>query len=240
MDSAGNLYGSAGGGRNGYHCIGGCGTVYELSLSGGIWTETILHKFRGDGSRYGGDGAGPNSLTFDALGNMYGSTSMGGNQYDNYGTVFMLEHAKKRWVYSLVHNFGGVEGFRPMANVIVNKAGNIFGTCYSGGTGDAGTIWELVYSSTNKSFTSHVLHMNAAGNIFGGAETEGGGGEGTFYKLVKSGKIWNLEVLHTFTGGADGGYPGLGVPLLEPSGKIFGLADSGGTFGEGVVFENTP
>jgi hypothetical protein len=58
---------------------------------------------------------------------------------------------------------------------------------------------------------------------------------------------WNIfgatlgkKVLHTFAGGADGGIPSLGTPLLLPNGNIFGLAQTVGTYGYGVVFENIP
>jgi uncharacterized repeat protein (TIGR03803 family) len=251
MDSVGNLYGAAsGGGTNSGRCGPGCGTVFELSPSGGGWTETILHRFRGTGGRYNGDGSGPNGVTFDALGNLYGSTVQGGIR-QNDGTVFKMKHTKTGWVESVLYSFpGGDSGMNPEANVIVDKAGNIYGTCLQA----YGSVWELVRSGN--AFTLQVLHafslneanqpggiaMNAAGNIFGAATTGpyGCNGCGALYKLTKSGTTWSEKVLHSFTGGADGGNPSLGAPLLDPSGNIFGLTDGGGTFGFGVVFENIP
>jgi uncharacterized repeat protein (TIGR03803 family) len=254
IDSAGNLYGTAGGGGiNDGFCTGDCGTVFELSPSGGGWTETILHRFRGNGGRYSGDGAQPNGLTFDSSGNLYGSTFTGSNQRQNEGTVFRLKHTKAGWVENVLYSFTGADGFRPWGNVIVNKAGHIFGTCNEGGANNAGTVWELAGSGTK--FTSQVLYnfsysgggalpggitMNKVGNILGAATGNSSAGTATFYKLIKSGNTWSEKVLHTFTGGADGGTPSLGPPLLDPSGNIFGLTAFGGTFGDGVAFELTP
>jgi uncharacterized repeat protein (TIGR03803 family) len=253
IDGAGNLYGAAGGGVNGGYCIDRCGTVFELSPSSGGWTETILHRFRGSGGRYNGDGAGPNGLAFDDVGNLYGSTFTGSNQRQNWGTVFKLKHTKTGWVESVLYSFTPVNGTRPYGNVVVNKAGDVFGTCNSGGINDAGTAWELVRSGTT--FTLQVLYsfsysgggalpggitMNKVGNILGAAAGNGSAGTATFYKLIKSGNTWSEKVLHTFSGGSDGGEPSLGPPLLDASGNIFGLAVTGGTFGDGVAFELTP
>ena len=243
LDSTGNLYGTAGGG-GGNNGACDCGTIFELTHSGDAWTETILHRFRGGGGLYNGDGSGPNGLTFDAVGDLYGSTAAGGNQRQNYGTVFRLKRTGSGWAYKVLYSFTGPEtGFRPEGNVVVDKAGRVYGTCYEGG----GTVWELTQSGTI--FTLQVLHdfsvdgsgpggiaMDASKNIFGATQ----GSSSTFYKLSKSGSAWNEVVLHAFTGGADGADPSLGTPLLERNGNIFGLTDGGGTYGFGVVFENTP
>jgi uncharacterized repeat protein (TIGR03803 family) len=80
----GNLYGAAyfGGGDTG--CFGGCGAIFELSESGGVWKETILHNFRGNADgRYPAGG-----LTVDTKGNFYGATMWGGS--GGYGTVFQI------------------------------------------------------------------------------------------------------------------------------------------------------
>jgi uncharacterized repeat protein (TIGR03803 family) len=243
LDSTGNLYGTAGGGGAANGACD-CGTIFELTPSGDTWTETILHRFRGAGGLYNGDGSGPNGLTFDAVGDLYGSTAAGGNQRQNYGTVFRLKRTSSGWAYKVLYSFTGPEtGFRPEGNVVVDKAGRIYGTCYEGG----GTVWELTKSGTT--FALQVLHdfsvdgsgpggiaMDASRNIFGATQ----GSSNTFYKLSKSGNAWSETVLHTFTGGADGADPSLGTPLLEPNGNIFGLADGGGTYGYGVAFENVP
>ena len=244
-DSAGNLYGTAGGGGiNDGSCIGDCGTVFELSPSAGGWTETILHRFRGAGGRYNGDGAGPNSLTFDTLGNLYGTTYVGGNQRLNYGTVFKVKRTKTGWVESVIHSFTVADGTNPWGNVIVDKAGRIYGTCNQAG----GTAWEL--SRSGSAYSLRVLYsfslvnggpgsitMNRVGNILGATAANGSDGTATFYKLIKSGNSWTEKVVHTFTGGSDGGEPSLGPPLLDSSGNIFGLAVTGG---DGVAFELTP
>jgi hypothetical protein len=81
------------------------------------------------------------------------------------------------------------------------------------------------------------ITMNRVGNILGATAANGSDGTATFYKLIKSGNSWTEKVVHTFTGGSDGGEPSLGPPLLDSSGNIFGLAVTGG---DGVAFELTP
>lgn len=77
MDAAGNLYGTTQGAPG----QGDWGNVFKLTLSNGVWTETILHQFTG-----GSDGGYPlSNLVFDSKGNLYGTTNLGGN---GYGVVF--------------------------------------------------------------------------------------------------------------------------------------------------------
>src|SRR5262252_7489264 len=73
LDAHGNLYGTAVTGGGGF-CEGGCGVIFELLNKGGVWTFQVIHTFSG-----GFDGSGVGSpLTFDRLGNLYGTTPTGG------------------------------------------------------------------------------------------------------------------------------------------------------------------
>lgn len=149
FDSLGNLYGSAATGGSSL-CAGGCGVVYELSpTSSGSWTEQVLYEFTGlpDGEQPSSD------LTFDAAGNLYGTTTYGGLQGSSCvilgcGTVFKLNYASGTWTESALHLFGGAtsDGFQPYAGVVLDSAGNIYGTASVGGVngnfgGDGGIVY---------------------------------------------------------------------------------------------------
>lgn len=105
----------------------------------GHWTEKTLHNF---GS--GEDGAEPQAgLIFDAVGNLYGTTSGGGA--NTGGTVFELTHtASGGWTEKILHDFGrGEDGSSPRAGLIFDAAGNLYGTTQPGGAHDLGTVFEV-------------------------------------------------------------------------------------------------
>ena len=120
FDAAGNLYGTTlNGGIHGY------GTVFELTPSGGIWTERVLHSFNVNGS----DGALPFSgLVFDRFGNLYGTTYYGGihNRFDQgCGTVFELTpNGSGGWAEKVLHSFNdnGTDGSSPYAGLTLDAA----------------------------------------------------------------------------------------------------------------------
>src|SRR5208337_2933280 len=124
QDPAGNLYGVTWGGGNlscndGY----GCGTVFEVDAAG---TETVVHSFIG-----GNDGIWPAGLIRDQESNFYGTTSQGG-LFGN-GTVFKLDASGQETVlYSFT---GGADRGQPGAGVVLDAAGNIYGTTGGGGAG---------------------------------------------------------------------------------------------------------
>jgi uncharacterized repeat protein (TIGR03803 family) len=132
-DKAGNLYGttSQGGSSN---CTAGCGIVFELTppaTRGGVWSETVLCRFTG-----GSDGAAPESnLTFDAAGNLYGTTASGGGA-SHAGTVFELAPPSTQggaWTETVLYSFaGGSDGKSPVAGLVFDAAGNLYGTTFFG------------------------------------------------------------------------------------------------------------
>jgi uncharacterized repeat protein (TIGR03803 family) len=137
FDAAGNLYGTTFSGGS----VGG-GTVFQLTpVGGGIWTETILHNFGN-----GGDGANPGAagLIFDASGNLYGTTLEGGT-YD-YGTVFeLLPAGAGLWIETILHSFNRNvrDGIRPVAGLIFETSGNLYGITQGGGVYGNGTVFEV-------------------------------------------------------------------------------------------------
>jgi uncharacterized repeat protein (TIGR03803 family) len=126
FDGAGNLYGGTG---QGFFY----GTVYELMpTSGGGWTEKVLHLF---------SATGPTSLTFDSAGNLYGTLFRGGA---GSGAIFELTLAGGSWTEKVLHNFtGNNDGGGPNAALVIDAAGNLYGTTEAGGRELGGTVFEI-------------------------------------------------------------------------------------------------
>jgi uncharacterized repeat protein (TIGR03803 family) len=132
-DAAGNFYGMTGSGGASEE-----GTVYELSpptAPAGSWTETVIYTFSGNE-----DGGGPfGALVFDAVGNLYGTTSSGGNLtcLEGCGTVFELSPPAtqgQNWTETTIYTFDGADdGGVPDAGLIFDQAGNLYGTTSVGG-----------------------------------------------------------------------------------------------------------
>ena len=137
FDSAGNLYGTTEQGGS-----TGEGTAFQLiPNSDGSWTESVLHSF---GS--GNDGGFPDAgLTFDQAGNLYGTTPSGGG-FGFEGTVFKLTPGSQgHWTETVLHAFSGQDGIVPYndGRLLVDGAGNIYGTAASGGQYGGGTAFEI-------------------------------------------------------------------------------------------------
>src|SRR5258708_7134056 len=150
FDASGNLYGST------YY--GGpskIGTAYELSpRTGGGWSERVLHNFQHNGQ----DGNSPEgTLTFDASGNLYGTTNLGGTY--KQGTVFELSpKSGGGWTEKVLYNFGpySTDGVIPNGGVTFDTAGNLYGTTLGGGNAPAGTVFELSPTSSGN-WTETIL-----------------------------------------------------------------------------------
>jgi hypothetical protein len=139
-DATGALYGTTyNGNANSDKCYGtGCGTVFKLTQSGGVWNQVTLHAFSGNdgGNPVGGLTWGPNSQT------LYGSAARFGR--NGGGTAFALKQFGSKWKLSTVHAFGsGKDGNGPAASVVFDASGNMYGTTTYGGTASEGTVWEI-------------------------------------------------------------------------------------------------
>ena len=184
FDTAGNLYGTSfyGGDTRVVAC--GCGVVWKLEPNPeGTWTMSALFSFMGE------DGALPYAgLIFDAAGNLYGTTEEGGylsvcpvnadRIIGGCGVVFKLTPTSSGWSETVLLAFLGKPGEYPYAGVIMDAAGNLYGTTYGQNT-NYGSVFELTHTSTGWSDT--VLHkftgtgeypiagltMDAAGNLYG-------------------------------------------------------------------------
>jgi uncharacterized repeat protein (TIGR03803 family) len=255
LDASGNLYGTTSGGSP-Y----GCGTVFKLKPTPhGGWIEEILYSFTGCTL----DGAGPQgSLIFDAVGNLYGTTSLCGAH--NYGSVFELTPtAGGGWAERTLHSFNdnGTDGYDLRAgSLALDAAGNLYGTTFGGGTYGYGTVFELKHNPAG-GWSEQILHsfndngtdgynhylpngvvLDASGNLYG---TTDAGGTSDFYGVVfelsrNAAGGWGEKILHNFTdNGTDGLNPSGGL-IWGASGKLYGITEDGGAYYIGTVFEMTP
>jgi len=240
LDKAGNLYGTTSEGGGGTNCLGssGCGTVFELAPDG---TETVLHAFQG-----GTDGAFPvASLLIDKDGNLYGTTEEGGSDGCNsYGCGIVFKVAPDGTETVLYAFQGGIDGAEPESGLIVDKAGDFYGTTAGGGgygcdEGGCGTVFELTPSSAESvlyrfegpsvdgAFPNGMIE-DTSGNFFG--TTEAGGnlctkgsnlGCGTIFELTSNG---TETMLYSFS--SRGIFPE-GV-IEDEKGNLYGVTSQGG------------
>lgn len=240
------------------------------SAAGAHATEKVLHTFAGT------DGAYPTSaLIFDAAGNMYGITEEGGNVTGSCsptcGTVFRLSpNQSGGWTTTVLHTFNVNEGYFPLrSGLVLDSAGNLYGTTGLGGQAHAGTVFELSpmsngqwrqivlhsFSGGDGDFPEGKLVFDAAGNLYGATRSGGnlaaclGNGCGVVYELSpSSGGGWKQTVLYSFNGDSDGGNPIAGL-IFDAAGNLYGTTASGGKVdvgfcgaanGCGTVFKLTP
>src|SRR5258708_10874164 len=157
FDRAGHLYGATGSGGTGtgIECGGrGCGTIFRLQKVSNSWTESVIYNFAGDP-----DGSLPNGdLVIDSQGNIYGTTYTGGA--NDYGAVFELKRSSTGWTESVLHSFAsGTDGVWPMAGLVLDSDGNLYGTASGGGDGGGlgGIVFQLIRSSSG--WTYKMLHV---------------------------------------------------------------------------------
>jgi len=241
FDSVGNIYDTTYSGGNDY------GIVYQLTPSGGTWTENILHTFGYS------DGAYPYSRVIrDSAGNLYGTTWGGGT--NDGGTVFEMSPSGLGWTHTVLYSFqAATDGGNPYSGLIFDSSGNLYGATSSGGSGGGGTVFKLtpagngdwtysvIYSltGTNDCGPQNNLAMDQAGNLYGTTYCDGANQVGNVFKLTPSGSSWTYTSLHDFTGGNDGEIPFCSV-AFDGSGNLYGTTVTGGSRGAGTVWEITP
>jgi uncharacterized repeat protein (TIGR03803 family) len=240
LDSAGNLYGTAVAGGFGGICAGdGCGVVFELQNSGGNWSLITLYSFTGLN-----DGFGPGSpLIFDSAGNLYGTAPDGGAH--GAGVVFELSPTQDGWKQKVIHAFtGGKDGaVGSLGALLLDAAGNLYGTTELGGPAGAGAVYRLSPNG-HGSFKLTVLYdfqgmpdganpyggliSDAAGNLYGTTYFGGATGMGTVFQLTPgpNGK-WQENSLYSFQGGTDGSFPTTTL-LFNSAFTLYGTTSTGG------------
>ncbi len=227
-------------------------------------TESVLYSFAGGTA----DGMYPTAaLVSDKSGNLYGTTSEGGNSTvcgifgGSCGVVFQLTPVSGGgWTETVLYEFtGGADGGTPYDTLVIDDKGNLYGTASVGGASNMGTVFELSPSS-NGAWTETVLHSFAGGSdganpraglilkqnklygttMSGGTGTQCGffGGPcGTVFELARDKTGWTESVLYSFTGTGGDG----GVPYagvtVGKNGNLYGTTFQNGTNGCGTVFE---
>jgi uncharacterized repeat protein (TIGR03803 family) len=227
LDAAGNLYGTTpeAGANNG-------GVVYKVDTAG---NETVLHTFAAPGSN-GDDGATPVAgVTLDSAGNLYGTSENGGGP-GGTGIVYKLDASGTE---TILYSFADGQSGRPTTGVILDPAGNLYGTTSAPASAyklDSAGTYTVLHDFPDGSVPSG-LTRDSAGNLYG--TTEFGGacnqpqGCGVIFKLDTEG---HYQVLYAFPGGPNGRNP-LGGVTLDPTGNLYGTAQSGGAMNFGVVFK---
>jgi uncharacterized repeat protein (TIGR03803 family) len=231
-DFSGSLYGTTTtGGVKGQLC---CGTVFKVTASG---METVLYRFTG----IDGDGFPQYGVVRDASGNLYGTTQNGGPE--NAGTVFKVDPTGKKTVlYSFT---GSADGGYPMAGVVLDAKGNLYGTTSYGGPDTAGAVFKvdptgketILYRFTglnDGSLPEAGVIRDSHGSLYGTTYLGGTEGAGTVFRVDPRG---HETVLHNFAGGSDGWLP-IGASLVRDSaGNLYGTTPQGGSNDFGVVFK---
>jgi uncharacterized repeat protein (TIGR03803 family) len=191
LDSRGAAYGTTQiGGYNCPHNSGqGCGTVFELkppTKKGSAWAETVLYRFNPANSGAAEPAAG---VVLDRSGNLCGTTLGGGNS--GSGTIFQLTpHSNGEWVEHVLHSFDdGYDGGYPMAGLVFDGAGNLYGTATVGAPVGGGTIFRLrstgdswaltaLYEFMGKpdgSYPASSLVFDEGGKLYGTTQYSGSG-----------------------------------------------------------------
>src|ERR1041385_316280 len=231
----------------------GCLVFFTAVGLAGAATTNVIYSLGGEEDGEYAD----TDLAIDSAGNLYGTTVLGGTF--GGGTVFKVTPTANGWVHTVLYSFtGGFDGGEPYKGVTVDVQGNLYGTAVTGGSGSCEGGCGVAYKLTNSggTWTQTVIHaftggndgsgpgagltLDNQGNLYGMAPTGGAYGLGTIYQLHpdQTGN-YNLKVIHTFTGGADGATGSAGRMLLHQK-RLYGVATAGGINAEGVAFELTP
>lgn len=222
----GNLYGTTQQGGY-YDGVYNSGTIFRISLSGGGYQ--IVHMFTGNSGT--GDGSSPEAgLTLASDGNFYGTTQAGGTS-DN-GTVFKMDLAGNVTIlYSFLSD--DPNGTDPFGALIQASDGNLYGTCYTGGSAEGGTVFRIstsghltkVYDFTTASIGTHPTSgvIQASDDNLYGVTPNGGIGLGAIYQLTLGG----VATLEASFAGATGNFPD-GALVQGSDGNFYVTTSSGG------------
>lgn len=236
------------------------GTIFSLtppSSPGGAWTHAVLYDFTG-----GSDGENPyGTRAISRTGVLYGTTENGGA--GGLGVAFSLSPPPSTggaWTETVMYAFGGgADGGNPEMGLLLGSSGDLYGTTAFGGTYGNGVVFRLVADASG-GWTEDVLHsfgssgdgaepqaayggllISSGGRLYGTTLYGGASGNGTIFSLAPAGSAggaWTETVLHSFTGGSDGGNPTAGL-TAGSDGTLYGTTSTGAQ-GGGTVFALTP
>jgi len=211
------------------------------------WSEAVLHAFPGSP-----DGAYPQyeNLTFDQAGNIYGTTCEGGIYGAPYGggITFQLTPSGTGRMESILHNFGsGSDGWCPSGGVVLDTAGNVYGSTRYGGPGGDGALYQLMpsnggwvenilvnFDGANGANPYGNLIIDNSGNLYGATSSGGQNGGGVVFKLAPSDGGWSYSAIYSFSSCSP-----FGGVAMDAAGDLFGTCNTGGAGGYGWVYELT-
>jgi len=246
FDAAGNLYGATSQGGNST-CGQGCGTVFELSPSSSGWTKKTLHSFSFSTSANLGGIYPVGGVILDASGNIYGTLSQGAsttcNPGSGCGSVFRLTKGSVGYTFNLLYPFQGPRGQQPINNLVMDAAGNLYGTTPYGGPTQSGLVFELspttqgqwketllhVFNGTTEGFFPQAVTIDAAGNIYGTSN-------GVAFRLTPSSGGWQFQILSRLSSGDSSNAP----LLRDANANMYGVTYTGGSQTAGTVYELSP
>ena len=249
LGANGDIFGAAEVG-NSQACDLGCGSIFRLDSSNQLHS---LYEFTGEA-----DGSNPTGpLVQDSEGNLYGVAQSGGDHLckeffftrkKGCGVVFKIDSDN---VLTVLHTFTGKkgDGAIPRGGLLLDAAGNLFGTTRQGGISDNGTIYRIArdgsYSVLHRFVPAEGQRPNGglvadpAGILYGTAELGGDQNNGTAFELTPDG---TLKLLHNFEGLEDGAFPQAGL-FRDQSGNLYGTTHTNGLIQfvqGGNVFKITP
>ena len=219
---------------------------------------STVYSFGGacDAGSGGTDGSNPfgAGVIADSSGNLYGDTSCGGTY--GQGTVFELVKSSAGYTEQILYSFGATigDGNEPISSLVMDSAGNLYGTTFYGGSSRFGTVYELAKSSSG--YTEQILHsfgyggdaeytntganliMDSSGNLYGTSLGGGANGYGAVFELTKTSSGYSEQILYSFSYlGTGTGYQPMGGLLMDSSGNLYGTTKNGGAYANGTVFE---
>jgi uncharacterized repeat protein (TIGR03803 family) len=176
-------------------------------------------------------------------------------------TLILVANAAIAATTTVAYSFAGDEdGEYPSTELVMDAAGNLYGTTVQGGEFGGGSVFQLAPDGSG-GWTHTVLYsftggadggqpyggvtLDAQGNLYGTAVIGGTGGVctedgcGVAYELAEDAGTWHQHVLHAFTGGADGSGPGAGL-TFDQDGNLYGMTPTGGAFGLGTIYQLHP
>ncbi len=216
------------------------------------WTYTPIYIL-GSGNNAGRPSMG--GLTFDHAGNLYGLTA--GDGTSGNGTVYELSPSNGTWTETILYNFsGGSDGSGPSwSDVILDSAGNLYGTTSDGGPLNYGTVFQLTNPGSgwvknilynfddvglgNGGYPAGGVIFDANGNLYGTASYGGDEGGGTAFELSAAGFNFSLIYSFSFLGGPGGNDGPDGSLTLGPDGSLYGSTVGDGQYSMGSVFKLT-
>ena len=240
FDGSGNLYGTTYNGGS-----SSAGTVFEIVQPNGADAFSTLASFNV------ANGSKPQaSLVMDPSGNLYGTTSVGGDS--GLGTVF--EVAKGSNTATALASFNGSNGANPEAGLILDGSGNLYGTTDAGGANNDGTVFKIAkgggpitplvsFTGTDGANPDGGLILDDSGHLYGTTFNGGASDNGTVFEIPTGGGT--ITTLVSF-GGSDGANPYSDL-IMDANGDLYGTTYNGGPgymppngVGYGTVFELIP